>query len=255
MKKNNIKLLAIPSALTLAALSQTASAVVILGGSTGNADFQATTTYPNGGGNTAPFSNTAGWVNIGGSETGPSFGAANQLNASPDPAHDPKQGAFLSVGNEAANTTGYTIAAAGEVFDTSLFLGATGGSAGYGDADPNAPGNGNLDDEMVTIFLFTALAPVDDSTALANITRLASASFDLDRLVFGTQTVPNFYTSTAGDIGETVYFGIELINPTGGNPFPRIDVVTLDVTPVPEPASAALLGFGALGLFARRKRA
>ncbi|MGJ8724799.1 MAG: PEP-CTERM sorting domain-containing protein [Roseibacillus sp.] len=254
MKKNNLRPLVVPSLfITLAALSQTASAVVILGGSTGNADFQATTAYPNGGGNTAPFDNVANWVNIGGGENPTSFGAANQLNLSPDPAHDPKQGAFLSVGNEAANTTGYTIGAAGEVFDASLFLAATGGAAGYGDADTNAPGNGNLDDETVTIFLFTAPAAVDGTTALANITRLASASFDLDRLVAGTETANSLYTSTAGDIGETIYFGIELLNPTGNNPFPRIDLVTLEVTPIPEPSSVALLGLGLLGLTRRRR--
>lgn len=254
MKKNNNRRFVVTSTLALTGLSQTASAVVILGASTGNADFQASTAYPNGGGNTAPFSNVASWVNLGGVEGSPNFGAANQLNASPDPAHDPKQGAFLSVGNEAANTIGYTIAAAGEVFDASFFLGASGGAAGYGDADANAPGNGNLDDEAVNIFLFTAPAPVDGSTALANITRLATASFDLDRAVFGLETATGFYTSSASDIGQTVYFGIELINPTGSNPFPRVDLVTLDVNPVPEPSSTALLGLGAIGLLARRRR-
>lgn len=47
----------------------------------------------------------------------------------------------------------------------------------------------------------------------------------------------------------------ELLNPTGNNPFPRVDVVTLDVTPAPEPSSSLLLGLGALGFLARRKRA
>ncbi|MEP4079565.1 hypothetical protein [Haloferula sp.] len=212
--------------LALALAAGTASAqTTVIGGSTGNADFQATTTYS---GNTAPFEDTAGWVNLGGGESGTNFGANNQLNASPDPAHDPKQGAFLNAGSPAANTTGYTIMAAGEVFSASFFLAGTGGTAGYGDADPDAPGNGNLDDETVEVFLFTAPAAVDEDTTVGDITKLNTVSFDLDRLSFTTETAPGIYTSTAGDIGKTVYFGIELLNPTGSNPFPRIDVASLE---------------------------
>lgn len=236
----------------MVALGSAAQADVVIGGAVGNANFQATTTYT---GNTATFDDTPGWVNLGGSDASASFGAQNQLNNSPDPNHGPTQGAFLSVGNEAANTTGHTVLTAGEVFDASLFWAATGGSAGYGDADPNAPGNGNLDDESFRIFLFTAPAAVDDTTTFASITELASASQDLDRLENGTLTANGLYTTTAADIGSTVYFGIQLLNPTGGNPFPRVDLATLDVTPVPEPGSVALLGLVGLVGLVRRKRA
>lgn len=68
---------------------------------------------------------------------------------------------------------------------------------------------------------------MDANTVVGDITVLATTTFPITN--WTTYTKSSFYTSTSSDVGETVYLGITLENPTTPNVFPRIDVVRLEV--------------------------
>jgi hypothetical protein len=66
-------------------------------------------------------------------------------------------------------------------------------------------------------------------------------------------TINNSYTVQQGDawIGSTVGIGIHAFNVNGG--YPEVDNFVLTVTPVPEPATFAMLLIGAGAIVLRRR--
>lgn len=188
--------------------------VVIIEGTTGNGDFEAS--EPATG--VIPFSNTANWFNASGPES-EDFTRDNQTNGSSQSAS--RAGEPLD-GRVQINDTGYTIAAEGEVLNISYDFGAGGSSANWGG------------DELMRTFVFTSTATVDGETLVGNITELAGDTYAIDRASDGQWTTRNasgFYTTTAADVGKTIYFGMEFQDPTVQNTLsPRIDVVSLTAT-------------------------
>ncbi len=199
----------------------------------GNGDFQTETTT-----GTRTFAQISNWFNIFGAET-VNFGQSNGTAGSPQ---SNSLGAQLSTGAYAANNTSYTIGAAGEVFKVNMYLGQFGAAATY------------ATDTTVTIRLFTSATGVTDTTVSGDLTNLGSLAltpFSPTAAFFG-MAGGTLYTSTAADIGKTVYMGISLAD-TDNNAFPRIDVVSLSVVQVPEPAAALLGSLGMLALLRRRR--
>lgn len=203
---------------------------VIIGGVVGNGDFEDSEDPGDAGLITGAitYANTVNWFNAQGT------GADEDINFT----NDSQTGGSTQANSRAGmpfqnrtqvNDTGYTIQSAGEVFNISYDFGAGGGPAGW---------NGGGDETMRT-FLFTATAPVDGMLTTANMTELAGSVdlYDIDRAndpQWTTRSTPQFYTSTAGDIGQTVYFGMQFLNDSGPDLFPRIDLVRL-TTGTPEP--------------------
>lgn len=229
-----VNVLAVLLMLTLVANVQ---ATTIIGGSTGDGDFEEA--EPASG----PLWYTAhsSWFNASGSE-GINFsndsqtGGSSQANSRAGmPFNDRHQ----------VNGTGYTITAAGEVFSLSYDFGAGGGPAAW---------NG---DEVMKAYLFTSTVAVDGNVTTADMTEVAADNYAINRAQDGqwtTRNVPVLYTSTAGDIGKTVYLGTVFDQGTGTTLFPRLDVVQLDVTVIPEPATLALVGIACLSLGLQRRK-
>jgi len=148
------------------------------------------------------------------------------------------------------NDTGYTIVEAGQVFSLSYDFGAGGGPANWEGL------------ETMRTFIFTSTAGVDGDTVVGDMTELGGDDYAIDRAADGQWTSrvgSNFYTTTAGDVGQTVYFGMQFVDAGSGNAlFPRIDVVTLSVTDpvaVPEPGSIGVVCLLGLGLLRRKRSA
>jgi hypothetical protein len=130
---------------------------------------------------------------------------------------------FISRGNL------YTVAAAGEQVSMTYYIG----------------GNGNGDNWILGALSLDGTNVVDTNFVYAsNVTLGGTGSL---------QTLN--YTTLAGDVGKAlgVYF-----NFTGNNGAAQghLDVVTVEVTPVPEPSSLAMLAVGSLflGLIKRRRK-
>ncbi len=153
----------------------------------------------------------AHWHNIQGPES-QSCGVDQNMAGSPEAN---SRGAYLFPSFTIGNDTGYSITAAGEIFEVSLAVLPIGNSSNY---------NG---DEFVVVNLFTSTTGVDADTVPADITILATTKFPLTD--WATLSDSNFHTSTQDNISKTVYLGITLENPTGANVFPRVDVVKLEV--------------------------
>ncbi|QDS98506.1 PEP-CTERM sorting domain-containing protein [Adhaeretor mobilis] len=195
----------------------------IIGGSIGNGDFEASESPSDPDAVTGPisFENTTNWFHA--NNTGPNetinftndsqTGGSSQANSR---AGMPFQGRFQ------INDTPYTIGGADEVFNVSYDFGAGGGPSNW------------TGDEVMRIFLFTSTAAVDGDTTVNDITEIGGDNYDIGRAngdpQWTTRSAPAFYTSTAGDIGSTVYFGMEFQDPISTNLlFPRIDVINLTV--------------------------
>ncbi|MEQ8211573.1 MAG: sulfatase-like hydrolase/transferase [Lacipirellulaceae bacterium] len=188
----------------------------VIQGATGNGDFEASepATGP------IPFDQTPNWhhANNTGANEGINFtndsqtGGSSQSNSR---AGMPFQNRFQ------INDTGYTITSAGEVFDISYEFGA-GGALG------NWTG-----DEVMRTFLFTSSTTVDGDTVVGDLTELGEDIYAIDRAndpQWTTRTANGVYTTTAADIGKTIYFGMEFQDPSGPLLFPRIDLIDLQVT-------------------------
>lgn len=174
--------------------------------STGNGNFEANSGHP------LSFDSVSNWHNIEGDDSAVNFGTNTGMGGSPEPG---SQGAFL-FGQMAGNDTPYTITAGdvGEPFNFSFAL--------------NRFGGGYDGDEAFNISLFESTTGVDANTVIGDITTLASTSIAVPTSGFwSSHSAPAFYTIDAADVGKTVYLGLDLDNPGGGDVFPRIDVVQL----------------------------
>lgn len=195
--------------------------VVIIGGATGNGDFEAS--EPASG--PIPYENTANWFNAGGDE---SINFTNDSQTGGSSQASSRAGMPFQNRTQ-VNNTGHTITAEGEVFDLSYDFGA-GGAAG------NWTG-----DETMSVFLFTASTTVDGDITTSSITQIVSDDYAIDRAGDGqwtTRTSDGFYTSTPADIGKEVFLGMVFDDPSGPLLFPRIDVIRLAATGAGGPAVA-----------------
>lgn len=188
------------------------SSTTVIGGSCGNGNFEASEPFE------GPqwYSDTPSWFNASGSE-GINFSNDTQTSGSTEP--DSRAGMPFQ-GRVQVNGTGYTVGAEGESFSLSYDFGSTGNPDNYDG------------DETFRVFLFTASTNVDGNLTTADMTEVIEVIYTVPGLgAWETGiTFDNFYTTTASDIGETLYLGMEMINPAGPDLFPRIDVVNLSVS-------------------------
>ncbi|MEX0321009.1 MAG: hypothetical protein AB3N63_02545 [Puniceicoccaceae bacterium] len=207
------------AAILLPAMSLCAQTIII-GGATGNGDFELT--EPAGLTGAQWYSATPDWVNLGGSE-GINFAHDAGLAGHPDNAGAQVnfRGGFLFPTRPAANRTGYTIQAADEVISLIFDISRHGG------------GWSGTDNEYVKFFLFTASGDVNGDTVVGDISEIASSQYTIVSEPFWQIdiTADPMYTTTAQDIGKTVYLGVELITPNGNTVYPRIDNIELVSTP------------------------
>ena len=228
-------------------VSSVASAdITVIGGSVGNGDFNAGGGGTGGGAQT--YAATPNWFNGQAAET-VNFTNSSQMGGSNDPNNGTTTRGGMPFNNRLQiNDTSYTVVEAGQVFSLSYDFGAGGGLAGWEGL------------EVMDTFIFSSTT-VDGNTVEADITRLGTDSYTIDRANDGqwtTRSVTNLYTTTAADVGSDLYFGMQFNdNGTGNSLFPRIDTVDLQVTDpvgVPEPSSLGLLGLIGVAAFARRRR-
>lgn len=223
-----MKLILTTSCVLFAALflTQPVSAETIIGGEVGNGNFEAEAFASKG----VPYKDVSHWHLIGGSETSTTFGTTQGTNGSPDAAADgrsDRQAAYLfdpddsSQGDRyAANDTGYIINIEGDSFSIEMALHKFGRESNY------------HGDEYIEVVLFTVAKNLNTSTDILDIEVMASTKLMVDSM-WTTAKAQNFYTTTAADVGKTVYLGLELIDPKspegGRNIYPRIDAVQLTV--------------------------
>lgn len=229
-----MKKFSITAAVSLTALlfAGGGSAETIIGDEVGNGNFEVDAFAEN----TVSYKEVSHWHLIGGNESSTKFGTSSGTNGSPDPAAEgrsDRQGAFFfdpdadSDGDRyAANDTGYTVAAAGETFDVSMSIHK------FGRAD-NYSG-----DEVIRVVLFTVAKNLNTSTDVDDMTILGSTDLKIQGM-WSPAKAEAFYTTTAEDVGKTIYLGLELIDPSapdaGKAIYPRIDAVVLDVNQNNEP--------------------
>ncbi len=192
-----------------ASVKSHADTVTILGGSKGNANFEASEPA------TGPiqYSETANWFNASGSETlefttdTETLGSSSPGSRACIPFHDRLQ----------VNNTSYTIDSEGEIFSVSFDFGRTG---------TNWDG-----DESYRMFLFTADVPVNASIAANDITEIAAVEYQVPTAgVWENQIQFNaFFASDSDDIGRTIFVGMVLTNLSGEDVFPRLDEINLNV--------------------------
>ena len=186
--------------------------VVIIDGSLGDGDFEAA-----GGSGTKTYNDHPNWFHAGGSggETN-NFSDTTQMNGS---SQSGSRGGLPFDNRVQINSTGYTITAAGEVFDVSYDFGAGGPAANWEDL------------ETMRTFIFTSTTGSNINTVEGDMTILGMDEYDVilpSISQWNTHTGNAFYTTTAADIGKTVYFGMEFEDGgTGGSLFPRIDLIRL----------------------------
>jgi hypothetical protein len=149
----------------------------------------------------------------------------------------------------------FTIAMPKETFTTGAFLGGSGTSSNPWTFGPGSPGS------------FTITGCVPPATTCTPVT-LFSGEFDADQSdVQGSNSMLFTATLAAGDMNPalltflglssspTKYFGTYAVTLTGFGPGSGSTASSdLVISPVPEPASVALIGIGLLGLAALVRR-
>ena len=205
-----------------AAFAQT-TIVTIIGGSTGNGDFEAVTTA----GDALPYSSVPSWINSN-EPSDPNFsvtaGMAGHPMNNPDTggtAGSNLRGGFLFKDRISGNTTPYTLKS-GDTFQVTFDISRQGGAALW---------EGDIRVEAV---LFTTTATVDDaynSTEDASYEVLGTYQYSILAEPFWQTGIASgpFFTASAADAGKTVYAGFTLRTPGDGSPFPRLDNLVLQV--------------------------
>ncbi|MGJ8724796.1 MAG: hypothetical protein ACSHYB_09590 [Roseibacillus sp.] len=219
---------------TGAALTETAGTTGI-----GNGDFQALVS-----GTAATFDNSVDWFNASGDETA-TFTSTSLLGGARPP--NGTRGAITSRDVKQVNSTGYTVTAVGEIFSLTYDFGAGGNSSNW-DAST-----------IHRTFLFTSTAAVDGAFDWATQGTLVTENlFEANRTspVHGQWWTPvvfdGFYVTTAADVGNTLYFGMEFVDADNANNggSGRVDLIHLSVaapisaptlTVVTQPADIVLL--------------
>lgn len=190
-----------------------AGAATIIGGSTGDGDFEAAEPATDA----LWYTFSPNWFHASGSE-GINFTQDTQMNGSSQPG---SRGGMPYKGRHQVNNTGYTMVE-GDVFSLSYDLGQGGGGAPYADSS-------------MELYLFTATAAVDGDLTTGDMNIIARNAYDTTPRSQGgvqwiTHNAPDFYTATAGDAGQVVYLGMVFNQPAGNTSFPRIDLIELQVT-------------------------
>ncbi|XAL99058.1 PEP-CTERM sorting domain-containing protein [Phycisphaeraceae bacterium D3-23] len=129
--------------------------------------------------------------------------------------------------------TGYTIQA-GDSFDMEF---------SWRDA-----ANWDADDTMRLVLFYTA-----DNTIGGTATDIATLDSGgrVSTSTWETESASGVALSDAGAVGNTLFARLESNSAQGE--FSRVDNIYIDVSPVPEPGSLALLGLGGLTLLRRRR--
>ena len=172
------------------------------------------------------------------------------------------------IGNNVDVTYTFTSALAGYTLQSAqwgsgLSTGVLGGNSGSaGSTTGNAVGDPN--NNQITLSSAGLTLTAGALNGEYSTTGSGSASLDINGADSNTNQL--LYGSTASDFGEhwssNIFTGnsstLNYANSsTGNNNIQRERLalqLSFDFTPVPEPSSTALLGLGALGLLARRKR-
>lgn len=192
--------------------------LTIIGGAAGNGDFNAVAT-PSG---AHTYAQTPSWFNAQGSEA-ENATESTLMGGSTDPGPVDRGGIPID-GRTQVNSTGYTIADSNQQFSISYVFGAGGGLAEYSGS-------------AMSTWLFT-VAPgdaVDADLTAGDMTELAGSrvTYTLGRASGDPQWTTFdrdfFYTTSAAEIGTTVYLGMEFDHPSG-KLNARIDVINLEVT-------------------------
>lgn len=219
-------------------LGATTNAAIIVGGPATVSPFSPTVgngNFEKDSGGPLNFASVTNWHNIEGDDAGPNFGHNTGMGGSPEVN---SQGAFV-FGQMAGNDTGHNVANAGEVFDIDFYA--------------NRFGGGYAGDEAWQVVLFTTTSgTVDASTGLGDINILSTTNFSVQS-GWANYTQDGIYTTVAGDVGQTIFLGFDFDNGAAGTHFPRLDVITWEVTPIPEPATLGLMACG-LGMITSRRR-
>jgi len=181
---------------------------IIVSGSVGNGDFEATEPAASG---PESFADTPFWYNASGPETA---GCTVDTGTSGSPQPDSR--AAVPSTDQAVNAAGHVVAAAGETLSIALSVHKWGSGSKY------------QGDETVRISLFVASAVVDDGLTTNDLAEVAHLSFNIDGTWVDHPSTP-IYTTTASDVGKTLHLGYRLEDPTPPNPTPRMDVLELTV--------------------------
>ncbi|MGJ8724097.1 MAG: hypothetical protein ACSHYB_06030 [Roseibacillus sp.] len=187
-----------------------------ISGSTGNGDFEASEPDAEG---AQEWQDTPHWFHLNGVETtAGNFTHDQGTLGSPQAS---SRAALAYKGPVTVNDTGYKVTKAGEVIDVSYAMGRF--------------GNGYDGDESLRVFLFTTEKAINGMLASADVIEVAEEKIAVQAPpaeVWNTYASKELYTTTADDVGKTLYFGFELENKSGEAVFPRVDLIEVSAKKV-----------------------
>ena len=210
------------------------AATVLVGGSSNNGNFNDNSLSNASG--TRSYDNTLFWTKLD-SSTFVDATTDVLIGGLADRNLNVRRQSIVSI---AAGNTGYLIAL-GDIFDVS-----------YDWVD----GAGWLDgNDEISIRLFTT----NDNTITGTVSYIATTNSGVKGVTSAAslqQVDQNgFYTAGSGDVGKNLFVAITSVSSgTSTNAFARVDNFALEVTSVPEPASALFVLGSIFGVALRRRR-